>query len=113
MNQLTSKICSICQIGSPLATQSEINEYLPQIPEWKIIEVNQINHLTRCFKFPDFRNALTFTNLVGELAESEGHHPEIITEWGQVTVSWWTHKINGLHVNDFVLAAKTDQLFEP
>ena len=109
MNKLTSKICDACQTGAPQVSATEINEFLQQIPDWEVKEMNGINHLIRYFKFSNFRKALDFTNLVGELAEAENHHPEIITEWGKVTVSWWTHKINGLHLNDFVAAAKTDQ----
>ena len=63
------------------------------------------------FRFSNFAEALTFTDKVGELAETEGHHPAILTEWGRVTVTWWTHKIRGLHRNDFIMAAKTDQIY--
>jgi 4a-hydroxytetrahydrobiopterin dehydratase len=74
------------------------------------VEHKGIKRLERTFKFKDFAQALAFTNKVGELAESEGHHPAILTEWGKVTVAWWTHKIKGLHQNDFAMAAKTDRL---
>ena len=66
--------------------------------------------LEKTFKFKNFRQALEFTNTVGELAEQEDHHPAILTEWGRVTVAWWTHKIRGLHRNDFIMAAKTDSI---
>ena len=66
--------------------------------------------VTRIFHFPSFADALAFTNRVGVLAEEEAHHPALLTEWGQVTVTWWTHKIRGLHRNDFIMAAKTDAL---
>jgi 4a-hydroxytetrahydrobiopterin dehydratase len=75
-----------------------------------VVEKNGIKRLEKSFKFKDFAEALAFTNKVGKMAEKEGHHPDILTEWGKVTVSWWTHKINGLHKNDFVMAAKTDSL---
>ncbi len=81
---------------------------MPQIPDWEIVEIDGINRLSRTFEFDNFADALSFTNKVGELAEKEQHHPAILTEWGKVTVSWWTHKIGGLHINDFVMAAKTD-----
>jgi 4a-hydroxytetrahydrobiopterin dehydratase len=71
-----------------------------------------IKSLERAFKFGDFAQALAFTNKVGEQAEEEGHHPALLTEWGKVTVSWWTHKIGGLHQNDFIMAARTDELSE-
>lgn len=110
MSELTEKTCEACRVGAPLATDEEIKTFLPQIPGWKIVEIGGINHLARIFEFDDFASALAFTNKVGGLAESESHHPAILTEWGRVEVSWWTHKIKGLHVNDFIMAAKTDLL---
>jgi 4a-hydroxytetrahydrobiopterin dehydratase len=110
MTELSEKTCVACRIGAPLATEEEIKSFMPQIPEWEIINVDGVNQLTRIFKFKDFTQAMQFTNLVGNLAESENHHPAILTEWGRVKVSWWSHKIKGLHVNDFVMAAKTDLL---
>lgn len=91
--------------------EAEIAEYRPQVPDWKIVERDGIPRLERAFAFEDFGDALDFTNDVGTLAEEEGHHPAILTEWGRVTVTWWTHKIRNLHVNDFVMAAKTDEVF--
>ena len=74
------------------------------------MEREGIERLERVFEFPDFAQAIAFTNRVGEIAEAEGHHPAILTEWGSVTVTWWTHKIRGLHKNDLVMAARTDEL---
>ena len=111
MDQLTQLKCTACRGGDPTVTDAEIAEFKPQVPEWKIVEVDGIKRLERVFKFKDFVSALAFTNKVGELAESEGHHPAILTEWGRVTVTWWTHKIRGLHRNDFIMAAKTDELY--
>lgn len=82
----------------------------PQVSDWDVIEVEGIKRLQRVFKFKNFSEALNFTNQVGALAEAEDHHPAILTEWGKVTVTWWTHKIKGLHQNDFIMAAKTDAL---
>jgi 4a-hydroxytetrahydrobiopterin dehydratase len=82
----------------------------PQIPDWQVVERDGIPRLERVFKFPNFAAALAFTDRVGALAEAEGHHPALLTEWGRVTVTWWTHKIGGLHRNDFIMAAKTDRL---
>src|ERR687896_521338 len=87
-------------------TPEEIAALHPQVAEWDLVEVDGVSRLRRDFEFPDFAAALAFTNLVGALAEAEGHHPALLTEWGRVTVSWWTHKIRGLHRNDFVMAAK-------
>jgi len=81
-----------------------------EIPRWAVVEREGIARLERVFRFANFAEALGFTNRVGALAESAGHHPAITTEWGRVTVGWWTHAIGGLHRNDFVMAAKTDQL---
>jgi len=81
------------------------------VPDWQLLERNGIPQLERVYKFKNFVEALAFTNRVGELAEQEGHHPAILTEWGRVTVTWWTHKIKGLHRNDFIMAAKADQLY--
>jgi len=83
----------------------------PQVPAWEIVERDGIKRLERVFTFDTFVQALAFTNKVGELAEEEGHHPALLTEWGKVTVTWWTHKIKGLHQNDFIMAAKTDQAY--
>ena len=76
-------------------------------------EVIQDHHLEKTYKFQNFREALDFTNAVGEIAEREGHHPEITLTWGKVTLRIWTHKIDGLTESDFVLAAKADQAFRP
>ena len=110
MADLVSEKCEACRAGAPKVTEAEIRELQPSIPDWQIVEVDGIPRLERTFRFPNFVEALAFTNRVGELAESEGHHPAILTEWGRVTVSWWTHKIRGLHRNDFIMAAKTDRL---
>ncbi|CAG0947494.1 4a-hydroxytetrahydrobiopterin dehydratase [Anaerolineae bacterium] len=111
MNDLTLFKCVACRGGEPTVTDAEIAEYKPQIPEWQILERAGINRLERVFKFKNFITAVAFTNKIAELAEAEGHHPAILTEWGQVTVTWWTHKIKGLHRNDFIMAAKTDQQY--
>jgi 4a-hydroxytetrahydrobiopterin dehydratase len=93
-----------------LATRQEVAEYLSQLAGWQILDVAGVNHLQKVYSFKNFTQALKFTNQVGAIAEEENHHPAILTEWGKVTVTWWTHKISGLHANDFVMAAKTDDL---
>jgi len=108
MSQLHNQVCEACRVGAPLATSEETTELMQELPCWKIISVDNISHLQRTFCFKNFITALEFTNKVGMLAEEVNHHPEIITEWGKVTVSWWSHKIKGLHRNDFIMAAKTD-----
>ncbi len=109
---LSEMKCVACRGDEPTLTADEVAKLLPQVPEWRLIERDGTNRLERVFKFKNFVQALAFTNQVGRIAEEEGHHPALLTEWGQVTVTWWTHKIKGLHRNDFIMAAKTTQLFE-
>jgi 4a-hydroxytetrahydrobiopterin dehydratase len=111
MEALKEMRCVACRSDAPTVTEAEIAELQPQVPEWKITEQEGIKKLSRLFRFDDFANALAFTNALGELAEEEDHHPALLTEWGRVTVTWWTHKIRGLHRNDFVMAAKADELY--
>jgi 4a-hydroxytetrahydrobiopterin dehydratase len=107
---LAAQQCEACQAGAPKVDDAQLAELIREIPEWAPIVIDHVMQLERVFTFRNFRLALAFTNQVGELAEAEGHHPEIVTEWGKVTVRWWTHKIEGLHINDFICAAKTDAL---
>lgn len=111
MAELQEMKCTACRADSPRVTEEEIALYKPQIPDWSLNEVDGVKQLEREFKFKNFRQALAFTNKVGEVAEEEGHHPALLTEWGKVTVRWWTHKIGGLHQNDFIMAAQTDDLY--
>jgi 4a-hydroxytetrahydrobiopterin dehydratase len=111
METLSRETCVACRRDAPTVTEDEIAELKPQIPDWELLEIDGIDRVRRVFPFDDFRQALDFTARIGELAEEQGHHPAILTEWGRTTVSWWTHKIKGLHRNDFVMAAKTDALY--
>jgi len=108
---LAQQKCTACRKDSPRVTEAEIAELKPQVPDWVLSEHDGILQLERVFKFADFAGAVAFTNKVAALAEEEGHHPALLTEWGRVTVRWWTHKIRGLHRNDFIMAAKTDAAF--
>ena len=110
MATLVNEKCVACRRDAPRVPEEEIPALRQEIPDWELIEQDGIPRLQRVYRFDDFAGALAFTRRVGELAESEGHHPAILTEWGRVTVSWWTHKIRGLHRNDFIMAAKTDRL---
>jgi 4a-hydroxytetrahydrobiopterin dehydratase len=112
MNTLAQMKCIPCREGAPTVPDEEIAEYRRHIPKWEMIDAEGIRRLQRVFPFADFAEAMAFTNQVGKLAETEDHHPAIVTEWGKVTVTWWTHKIKGLHRNDFILAAKTDDIYE-
>lgn len=112
MATLVDMKCTACRGGEPTLTDAEIAELHPQVPDWQVVERDGIKRLERVFTFKNFAQALAFTNAVGAIAEDEGHHPAILTEWGKVTVTWWTHKIKGLHRNDFIMAAKTDRLYD-
>lgn len=112
MNDLILMSSTIPKIGGPPLSNAEAEVYLPQVPEWNVIEIEGINRLERQYKFNNFQAALNFTNRIGELAEQEDHHPAILTEWGKVKVNWWTHAVGGLHLNDFILAAKSDQIYK-
>ncbi len=112
MTELTQQKCVPCESDIPPMTEDEIEDMKDQVPEWKIIKVDGVYHLKRTFKFDNFAEALTFTNTIGELAEEEGHHPRIVLEWGKTKVEWWTHNIEGLHQNDFIMAAKSSKAYE-
>ena len=110
MSNLAELRCVACRGGEPTLTPEQIAELQPQVPDWRVAEVDGVPRLERTFKFRDFIEAIAFTNKVGLIAEKQDHHPLIMTEYGRVTVAWWTHKIKGLHQNDFIMAAKTDLL---
>ncbi|KAF1070263.1 MAG: putative pterin-4-alpha-carbinolamine dehydratase [Pseudomonas citronellolis] len=110
MSALNQAHCEACRADAPQVSDSELAELLRQIPDWHAEVRGDHMELERAFSFKNFRFALAFTNAVGALAEEEGHHPGLLTEWGKVTVTWWSHSINGLHRNDFIMAARTDAL---
>ncbi|MYA51147.1 MAG: 4a-hydroxytetrahydrobiopterin dehydratase [Chloroflexi bacterium] len=107
---LADEQCVELNARSVLATADEAAEMLARLPEWSVATENGIDQLVRAFRFGTFVQGLAFTNAVGEAAEEQGHHPRIVTEYGRVTVSWWTHFLGGLHRNDFIMAARTDAL---
>lgn len=111
VSDLKQSSCVPCRGGVPTLTDPEIAGLLPQVPEWSVAEAGGVKRLQRTFRFKDFRRAMEFAVQVGELAEREQHHPDLHVAWGKVTVETWTHKIGGLHRNDFVLAAKTDAIY--
>lgn len=110
--ELINEKCMACRPDAPRVSDIEIMELLPQIPNWRVIEKEGILRLIRSFKFKDFASSLEFAVGVGHVAEEEGHHPSLTVEWGRCTVEWWTHKIRGLHHNDFIMAAKSDKAYE-
>jgi 4a-hydroxytetrahydrobiopterin dehydratase len=111
MEELAGQECEACRIDAPLVTDAEAQKLLLSIPDWALVEVDSVKRLVRTYRFKDFAYALAFTNAVGRVAEEANHHPSITTEWGMVTVTWWTHKIKGVHKNDFIMAARTEKLY--
>lgn len=110
MSQLNEMRCVACRADAPRVSGEETARYRAQVTEWELVEREGIPRLERVFSFGSYAEAVAFAIRVAELAEEEGHHPALLLEWGKVTVTWWTHKIEGLHRNDFVCAAKTDAL---
>ncbi len=110
MTDLTKSKYSACHAGAPSVSTKQREALMLQLPDWEITSCDGIQKLRRVFHFKNFQDALAFTNRVGDLAEGHDHHPELITEWGKVTVTWWSHDIQDLHLNDFIMAAQTNQL---
>lgn len=110
MDDLTEQTCTACRVGAPLVATDEIQVLMQEIPQWKLVNIDGIKRLQRVFEFKNYQSTLVFANQVAGIADEQGHHPAILIEWGRVTVSWWSHKIKGLHVNDFIMAARSDAL---
>jgi len=111
MSELSTQKCEACNADAPKVSEEELASLMNMIPTWTPIVVDGVMQLQRVYEFKNFKQALAFTNKVAILAEEEFHHPGILTEWGKVTVTYWTHAIKGLHKNDFICAAKTEVLF--
>jgi 4a-hydroxytetrahydrobiopterin dehydratase len=107
MSELATRTCVPCKGGVPPLKGAELQKLLKQLTKWKVIEEH---HLEKSYDFSDFASALAFVQRVGELAEEQGHHPDILLRWGKVKITIWTHKIDGLTESDFILAAKIDEL---
>lgn len=111
MTDLSEQGCEACRADAPLISDDELRRLMPEIPDWQVVVVDGVMQLRREFGFKNFVQAMAFSNRVGDLAEADNHHPAILTEWGKVTITWWSHKIRGLHKNDLILAARTDQVY--
>ena len=111
MTNLSTESCEACRIDAPRVNESEINILISEIKDWELI-THPIDQLKKVYNFPDYKSAADFTNKVAVLADNEDHHPTITLEWGKVSILWWSHKIKGLHRNDFICAAKTDNLYQ-
>ena len=108
---LARERCVACRRDSPRVTDDDIVELHPTVAEWGLTEDDGVKRLDRTFEVKGFADAMALADKVGSAAEEEGHHPKLTVEWGRVNVAWWTHKIKGLHRNDFIMAAKTDELY--
>lgn len=108
---LNKEQCEACSANAPQVSADELKQLLGKIPDWNIETRDGVMQLEKTFQFKDFVSAIKFTNKVGVIAEAAGHHPALLTQWGKVTVTWWSHKIRGLHRNDFIMSAKTDDEF--
>lgn len=109
MSELANRTCVACKGGVPALKGKELEEIKRELPGWDVVNEH---HLHKAFSFPDFVKALAFVNRVGDLAEQQGHHPDIFLTWGKVEIAIWTHKIDGLTESDFILGAKIDQLYQ-
>lgn len=110
MTELSNKTCSACEIGAPLVPHAKQIELLKELDGW-IIENSDISKLIKEFKFDNYEQSIMFANSIADLAEAQDHHPKITLEWSRVSIEWWSHKIKGLHSNDFICAAKTDDIY--
>ena len=110
-NELAGRQCEACGPGSPQVGDSERADLMTDLPNWSVDRVDGMDQLAAEYRFADFAAALAFVNRVGELAEAENHHPKLVLEWGRAEVRWWTHSIGGLHMNDFIMAARSDGIF--
>ena len=111
MNSLSEQSCEACKVGAPKVSDDELAALLKDIPDWSIEVRDNVMQLEKCFSFKKYVDSVAFTNRVAEASELQGHHSAVLLEWGKVTVTWWSHKIKALHKNDFIMAAKTDQLY--
>ena len=111
MSDLTDKKCEACTIDAPLVNSVDYPDLLKELEDWSIKE-ESINKLVKTYSFANYADSVSFTNKIADLAEAEDHHPKIVLQWGSVKLEWWSHKIKGLHLNDFICAAKSDKIFK-
>ena len=109
MSDLASNTCEACRIDAPLVSDDEVSILINEIEGWDVID-DGVKKLKKEFSFSNYSDSVDFSNKVADMADKEDHHPQIILEWGKVTVIWWSHKIKGLHKNDFICAAKTNKI---
>ena len=110
MTELASMKCEPASVDSEQPTHEQVVEYLKSLPGWQVTKEEDISKLRKTYFFKQYKDAVSFVNRVAAEADAQDHHPLIVLEWGRVTISWWTHVLRGLHLNDFILAAKMDPL---
>lgn len=110
MSNLADKKCEACSIDASLVNSVDFPDLLNGLEDWSIVK-ESINKLVKTYQFSNYADSVSFANMIADLAESEDHHPKIVLEWGAVKLEWWSHKIKGLHMNDFICAAKSDKIF--
>jgi len=111
VTKLASESCEACRIDAPKLSDAEINDLLNDIDGWDLI-TEPVKQLKKEFNFADYQSSLAFVNAIAAMADQEDHHPLMTLEWGKVTILWWSHKIEGLHKNDFICASKTESLYK-
>lgn len=110
MTKLSQETCEACRADAPRISDEDLALLMPNISDWVPIVVEGVMQIQREYSFKNFKQAMAFANRVGDIAEEAGHHPAILTEWGKVTVTWWSHSLKGLHKNDLIMAARTDEV---
>lgn len=113
MQDLSRERCVHPQRATPPLSRAEIDQWLPLVPGWDVIVVDDVPRLQKTFRFKNYLRLLEFAQQVGSSAEEQDHHPLMVIEWGKITLQWWTHAVNGLHRNDFIMAAVSDKLYQP
>ncbi|MCK9563037.1 MAG: 4a-hydroxytetrahydrobiopterin dehydratase [Bacteroidales bacterium] len=109
---LAQQTCRPCRGDTPAVSAADRTDLLREIPDWSLHREDSVDRLRRSYAFASYQQALDFTCKVAAMAEREDHHPRLVLEWGRVTVDWWTHTLGGLHINDFILAARCDELYD-
>ena len=110
MKSLSQSVCEACTSASPALSLEQCQTLLQQLNGWQLASAGGMAQLSKTYLFADFKQALNFSNQIGCISEQQNHHPTLLTEWGKVTVNWWSHSVRGLHRNDFIMAARTDVL---
>lgn len=113
MSRLMDMRCEPCSGNASLATSDEITQWSAETPDWQIIERDGVAQLYRCIKTANFVESIDLAQRIAQIAEASNHHPQLTVNWGSLEIYWWTHKLRGLHRNDFIMAAMTDELLTP